>query len=261
MKLRSSVQDKNQWDEFHSEKSIQGLSSLKESMRNALISTLDEFTGLFENRSETITLLEEHKTNKNLPQNLKDTIDNLILKIHSEIEVTKRLANFYLVLLDINTYAYYCFLSKDDWEWRVFARHIYTVLYEHRNSINILLNDVIRIVKENEWYGFDIKPFVVAKKAYVKVVEDISDYAKDIRLNVDAHFKGSYEVRLKLIEEMSYYEVVRVLYDYWVKTTELLHETRPILAFIKDDAANSTIDICRQMRVLIDDVKQKKEQM
>lgn len=209
MKLKKSLQDKNQWDEFHSEKSILGLSSLKNTMHDTLVSALDEYTGIHEKGDETIARLNEHKSNKNIPQDIKDIIDKSIQKIQSEIEVSKRFANFYLVLLDINTYAYNCFLAKDDWEWRVFARHIYTVLYEHQNSINILLNDVIRIVKEDVGNRFDIKPFVVTKKAFVKVIDDISDYAKVIRLNVDAHFDGSYEERLKLIEEMSYYEVVR----------------------------------------------------
>lgn len=261
MKLKNSDLDKNQWDEFHSEKSILGLSSLKASMHDALVFTLDEYSGLFEKSKETIARLVEHKSNKNIPQSIKDTIDRLIRKIESEIEISTRIANFYLVLLDINTYAYNCFLAKDDWEWRVFARHIYTVLYEHQNSINILLNDVIRIMKEEAeaGNGFDIKPLFAAKKAFVKVIDDILDYAKTIRLNVDAHFKGNYEDRLKLIEEMSYHEVVRVLYDYWVKTAELLHEATPILAYIQNDATNSMVDIASQMRVLVDSVKQNKE--
>ena len=260
MKLKSSDLDKNQWDEFHSEKSILGLSSLKETMHDALVSTLDEYSGLFEKSKETIVQLVKHKSNENIPQGIKDTIDRSIYKIESEIEITTRFANFYLVLLDINTYAYNFFLAQNDWEWRVFARHIYTVLYEHQNSINILLNDVIRIMKEEAGIGFDIKPFYAAKKAFVKVIEDISDYAKTIRLNVDAHFKGNYEDRLKLIEEMSYHEAVRVLYDYWVKTAELLREATPVLAFIQNDVTNSMVDIASQMRAFVDSMKQNKEE-
>lgn len=255
MKLKNSAQDKNQWDEFHSEKSIHGLSSLKKTMHDALVSSLDEYTGIFDKGNETIARLNVHKSNINIPQDIKDSIDNSIRKIQSEIEVSKKIANFYLVLLDINTYAYNCFLAKDDWEWRVFARHIYTVLYEHQNSINILLNEVIQIAREYA-NGFDMKPLVVAKKDFVKVIKDISDYAKTIRLNVDAHFDGSYEERLELIEEMSYYKVVKVLYDYWGKTTELLHEITPVLAFINNDATNSMGDIVSQMNNFVNALKQ-----
>lgn len=259
VKFKSSDLDKNQWDEFHSEKSILGLSSLKESMYDALVSTLVGYSGLFENSKETIVRLLEHKSNENIPQAIKDMIDRSIRKIESEIEISTRFANFYLVLLDINTYAYNCFLAKDEWEWRVFARHIYTVLYEHQNSINILLNDVIRIMKEETENRFDIKPLFAAKKAFVKVIENISVYAKTIRLNVDAHFKGNYEDRLKLIEDMSYYEVVRVLYDYWVKTAELLREATPVIVYIQNVTTNSMVDIASQMRVLVDSMKQNKE--
>ena len=259
MKLNNSDLDKKQWDEFHSEETIHRLSSLKESMFETLVSTLDDYSGIIEGRNKIIVRLEEYKSNEYPQQGIKDMIDMSISKIKSLTEISTRFANFDLVLLDINTYAYNCFLAKDDWEWRVFARHIYTVLYEHQNSINILLNDVIRIMKEEAKDGFDMKPFIDARKAFVKVIKDISDYAKVIRLNVDAHFDGSYEERLKLIEDMSFYDVVKLLSEYWMKTLDLLREARLVLIYIQNETTNSMADIASQMREFVDSMEQKRK--
>lgn len=260
MKLNNTDQDKKQWEAFHSEDSLKVLSSLKLKMQEELVSTIDELIGTSEINKKNIVHLSDCKSHDNLPQSIKKTIDDAVQKLKIENEVVKRLANFYLVLLDINTYAYNCFLSEDDWEWRAFARHIFTVLYEHRNSINPLLNNVIKTMKESLGTGVSLTAFIKAKKDFVKVIDSIADYAQTIRVNVDAHFDGDFEKRIRIIEGMSYFEIVKLLNVYWTKTAALIHEMPPIILALQNYVFDSMHDVEHQLKEFIEKAAEKVEE-
>lgn len=258
MRLKNTQQDKEQWDEFHSEKSIQGLASMKASMQNSLMLAIDGFLSNIEIDKEVIVNLTDYKSHDYYPNSLQEELSETIREIQMGIEMAQQLSNFYMVLLDVNTYAYNCFMSKDDWEWRVFARHIYTVMYEHRNSINKMLNDVVKISKDEMSEVLDQNALKKAKKDFVKVTEDIANYAKTIRVNVDAHFDGDFEQRLRIIEDMSYMEVVKVIYDYWTKASILVSELSIVVGVMQKKINGSMAEVKLRMQEFLGEIKSKK---
>ena len=52
------------------------------------------------------------------------------------------------MLLDMYTYGTYCMLANDEWDWRAFARHFYTIIKEHPKTVNSQLNDIVRILRK-----------------------------------------------------------------------------------------------------------------
>lgn len=252
MKLKNSIQDISQWNEYHSIKSTNGLIAMKQMMHDGLVSAIDSFEEIIEQNRAYEARLKEYLTRSGLSEGGIEAINVSIHKFQLETKITSDFANFYLVLLDINTYAYNIFLAKDDWEWRVFARHIFTVLYEHKNSISPLINGFIKNVKEEFGTQYDFNPLINAKKELVKVIEEISEYAKTIRVNVDAHFDGDFEERLRLIEEMSYSSIVRILYNYWSKASAFLHEVTPIVYELQKDVKASLHEIECKLTAIIE---------
>lgn len=255
MDLKNTVQDKAQWTEFHTRKSTRDLSSMKKEMHETLVSSIDAFLETLNSDKEQITLLTDYLSKNGMSQSLLESIDLSLQKSHAEVDVTKKLANFYLLLLDINTYEYSCLLAKDDWEWRVFARHIFTIIYEHKDAINPLLNDIFRTLKNELGAQYNLSGLIKSKKEFVKVINDVAEYAKSIRVNTDAHFDKDFEKRLKLIEDMSYVTVVILLKEYWIKTSTLLQEIKTAMYDLRNDVSRSMQGIACQMKMCVEQIK------
>lgn len=148
-------------------------------------------------------------------------------------------------MLDINTYGTYGILAENEWEWRTFARHFYTVLYEHSNSVNKSINEILRIIKSSIEEGYNLKSLIEAKREYSAFITDNSEFAKQIRVNVDAHFDGDYIEHLGLITELSYSSFVGLFHTYNGKMQAFLHELKPALDNIRISADSSYDRFCR----------------
>lgn len=255
MELKNTVQDKAQWDAFHTRKAVRKLTSMKETMHETLVSSIDVFIKTLDRDKEEMTLLTNLLSRNGLSQNIIELIHLSQRKLQAETNVTKELANFYLLLMDVNTYEYNCFLANDDWEWRVFARHLFTIIYEHKDAINPLLNDIVRTLKEELGAQYGFSGLIKSKKEFVKVTEDVAEYAKTIRVNTDAHFDKEFEKRLKIIEEMSYVTVVSLLQDYWIKTSALLQEIKTTTLDLQNDVSNSMQEIACQVKLRVEQIK------
>lgn len=252
MKFKNTKQDVEQWNKFHSKSAINTFDLMYDQIHQAIVSTVDAFSGSIDkNKDFYDNKLKDLRDNERIPQTIINTIDDTIHKFEVETKILKAMANFYLVLLDINTYAYQCFTAKNDWGWRVFARHIFTLVYEHKDAVNPLLNDFINYSKEVCGTQYDFSKLKTEKKAFTKLTKDVASYAKMIRVNVDAHFRGDFEDRLRIIENMSYFEVVQLVYNYWVKVAALQQELTKIYFIVQDNVSNSLQQICTQMESVI----------
>lgn len=58
-------------------------------------------------------------------------------------------------------------------------------------------------------------------------------------MNVDAHFDGKFEDRLKLIETMSYYDITKITKGYVDIIWELMPEVRGVQDALQKDLDNS----------------------
>lgn len=228
MDFNISFQDKQKMAEFHSPKFVKRQIQVKRLMQSDLIKAIDE-------------LLEVVVSNAVRINKLKDKISCIIeeSKIHQYQDgidkyenlsvIANKVSEIYLLLLDIYTYGTYCMLAEDEWDWRAFARHLCTILYEHPGTVNKQLNEIIKILKADLGSGYDITRLVQAKKDFSSFINENSSFTKQIRINVDAHFDGDFEKRLSLIKELSYSEFIEIYYNYLNTMHKFLSQLKPAL--------------------------------
>lgn len=201
---------------------------MKRMIQSALIKALDELTEIIDSNAARVKRLKDSLTEE-LPTEKTQLLRNGIVKYNNLSALTNKVCDIYLVLLDINTYGTYCMIADDEWEWRAFARHIYTILYEHSTSVSKQINDIIRIIKADVIEGYDLTPLLTAKKDYSKFINDNSELFKQIRVKVDAHYDAEFSDRLSLIKDLSYCNVFNTYYTYTSKMQGFLHELKPVL--------------------------------
>ena len=228
MEFNVSELDRKKWAEFHSPEYVGTQIQVKRMMQAGLIKAIDELMELNASNDEKIKQLQ---TKLNNIQTLGEAqaIKEAIAKYDKLTLLSNKVCEIYLVLLDINAYGTYCLLADDEWEWRAFARHLYTILYEHISSVNKHINEIIKILKAGVEDCYSIERLLSAKKEYSKYINYNSLFAKQIRVNVDAHFDSAFAERLRLIKELSYSEVLELLYTYNSKMQNFMHELRPAL--------------------------------
>ena len=228
MEVNASLQDKLKWAEFHSPEFVRTQIQVKRMMQAGLIKALDELTELINSNTEKVRQLQV-KCNQEKAEAEVQIISEAIAKFDNLTILANKVCEIYLVLLDVNTYGTYCLLSDDEWEWRAFARHIYTIIYEHTESVNKHINDIVRILKAGVDEGYDLTNLLNAKKEYAKYINNTSQIAKPIRVKTDAHFDSPSSERLSLIKELSYSSVLELYYTYTSKMQAFLHELKPAL--------------------------------
>lgn len=238
MKFNRSSIDEQLWQEYHNPANANKQKWVKGLLQEAYLKALDELTITIEENASRIKRIKS-LINDSISEDDKLHYRNGIAKYENLSVLTKKVCEIYLIMLDVNTYGTYGIIAEDEWEWRTFARHFYTVLYEHSNSVNKSINEILRIIKSNIEEGYDLKSLIEAKKEYSAFITDNSEYAKRIRINVDAHFDGDYIDHLGLITELSYSGFVGLFYAYNSKMQAFLHELRPTLDRIRISADSS----------------------
>lgn len=228
MEFSSSYQDKLKWNEFHTPSSAASLMNMKNMMQDELIKALDELTNLIDSNAERIKQLQAQLT-EDLPTDKAQIFRDGIAKYENHTVLTNKVCEIYLMLLDVNTYGTFCLLAQNEWDWRAFARHIYTIVYEHKTTVNKQINNILRILQTGVDEHCDLSSLLNAKKEYSQYINEASGYAKQIRVNVDAHFDGSFVERLKMIQDLSYSSVLELYYTYTSKMQAFLHELKPVL--------------------------------
>lgn len=234
MNYKVSELDREQWDAFHTPEARASFMEMFVTVHGELEKMLDFLTDTLRNDRGWVSKLDEIlKTRTCYPKFVLDEVEETKARFENEIKAIDGYANFYLVMMDLCTYSNYMFLSQSEWEWRIFARHIYTIFYEHPKAVNTVLNSIFQIAKECLPVDYDYTHANTAKKEFTKWIDSLSAYAVKIRINVDAHFKGDFETRRSLIEDMSYYEISNAMYTYWQKSDTLFKHLVPIVTGIQ----------------------------
>lgn len=235
MKFNRSSIDEQLWQEYHNPAYADKQKWVKGLLQEAYLKALDELTITIEENARRISHIQDI-LNDNISEEEKLHYRNGILKYENLSVLTKKVCEIYLIMLDVNTYGTYGIIAEDEWEWRTFARHFYTVLYEHSNSVNRSINEILKIVKSSIEEGYNLTSLIEAKKEYSAFITDNSGFAKQIRVNVDAHFDGDYIEHLELITELSYSGFVGLFHTYNNKMQSFLHELKPALDNIRISA-------------------------
>ena len=235
MKFKSTLLDTAKRTEFHVPQFVKKQLDVKNEMQADLIKAVDDLAEVVASNGERINSLREKLTD-NLLEEKKKLYNNAIVKYENLSVLANKVSEIYLMLLDIYTYGTFCMLAKDEWDWRAFARHFYTILNEHPKTVNKQLNEIIQILKADVDLDYDLSSVVQAKKEFSSFINDNIPFAKQIRINVDAHFDGDYTERLDLITELSYSRVVELYYAYNSKMHTFLKELRPALLKLRQSA-------------------------
>ena len=235
MQFNSSEEDKNKWKEFHLSEFVHKQVQLKSMMQADLIKAIDELNEVVvsnERRIEWLNQSFKTTSSEDRQQQCKQGIE----KYKNLSILANKVSEIYLMLLDIYTYGTYCMLAEDEWDWRAFARHLCTILYEHPSTVNKQLNDIIKILKADLENVYDITSLVQAKKDFSSFINEKSAFAKRIRINVDAHFDGDFEKRLSLIKDLSYSEFIELYYNYLNTMHNFLSKLKPALQALRRTA-------------------------
>lgn len=230
MRYIISELDKAQWEALHGEEADQVMRDNSKQLGQDLEKNVDVCLQSIERVQSDIDKFEVWCESGRYPQFIVEELNNAVRLAEKYISFTKLLGNFFLIQMDVNTYGNQILRADNEWEWRVYARHFYTILYEHQNSVNHMLNEILNHAldlfgKESAQYQ-DLK---TEKKSFVKFINDNSEYAKSIRVTTDAHYDGVFVDRKKKIESMSFSKVVTLINNYLIKSTLLIHNINPLI--------------------------------
>lgn len=238
MKFSSTPLDTAKRSEFHEPQFVKNQLKVKNLMQADLIKAVDDLSEVVVSNGERINSLRE-LLKGNIPEEKKELWRSAIVKYENLSVLATKVSEIYLMLLDIYTYGTFCMLAKDEWDWRAFARHFYTILNEHPKTVNKQLNDILQILKADIDENYDLSSVVQAKKEFSSFINDNISFAKQIRINVDAHFDGDFTERLNLITDLSYSRVIELYYAYNSKMHIFLQELKPALLRLRHSADTS----------------------
>lgn len=138
-----------------------------------------------------------------------------------QIELFSTIADFFkingrfaLIELDINTAYKYLYTVKDEYEYRFFARRIYTLIYETKKG---LLLPVGKIFKQLESL-VDDKCLVLYKQEHSKLTAFLNahqDELKQVRNTNEAHKSEAFGAQVESIEKFSVARSIGIIQEYY----------------------------------------------
>lgn len=230
MKYIISELDKAQWEALHGEEADLVMLDNSRQLGQDLEKNVDGCQQSIERVQSDISKFEVWCASGKYPQFIVEEFKTAINQAKTYISFTELLGDFFLIQMDVNTYTNQILTADNEWEWRAYARHFYTILYEHQNSVNCMLNDILK--QALDVFGKDSAQYQnlkSEKKSFVKFINDNSEYAKSIRVTTDAHYDGIFVDRKKMIESMSYSKVVNLINYYLKKSTLLVKSIQPLI--------------------------------
>ena len=228
MEFSSSPLDQQKRNEFHTKAFIQDQIKVKNDAHADLIKALDELAEVSDQNTERINKLNEIISHGVSAEFVK-LYQEAITKYENLSVLALKVSEIYLMLLDVYTYGTYGMLADSEWDWRAFARHFYTMLFEHISTVNSYLNIIIKILKQGIGDVYDVETVDQAKKDFSSFIENNSKFAKQIRVNVDAHFDGDYKEHLGLIRSLSYSDFIALYIEYISKMDAFLKALKPAI--------------------------------
>lgn len=255
--------DKVQWNALHGKKSEQGMAVSSKLLRQELEKCVDSCYQGIERVKTDIAKFQNWCESGNYSQSIVKEMKNAIDKATSYIQITEMLGNYYLIQMDVNTYSNLVIVADGEWEWRAYARHFFTILYEHKDSVFRFLNKFMNQSKES--FGENSDEYCQLKnerKRFVSIINSNSDFAKDIRVTADAHYdeKTSFIERKSLIESMSYAEVISLINDYLVQSTLLIKSLQSLIGNNENTLNLALNSVVNEMQKYLKDLEPAKKQ-
>lgn len=261
MNYSITEKDKAQWDALHGKKAGQGMADSSKLLRQELERCVDSCNQSIERVKTDIVKFQNWCESGKYPQNIVKEMKNAIDKATSYIHFTEMLGNYYLIQMDVNTYSNLVIVADGEWEWRAYARHFFTILYEHKDSVFRFLN--IFLTQSKESFGENSDEYCQLKKEkkeFVSTINSNSDYAKEIRVIADAHYdeKTSFSERKSLIESMSYAEVISLINDYLVKSALLMKSFQSLIGNNEKTLNSALNSVVNEMGKYLKELKSRK---
>lgn len=146
---------------------------------------------------------------------------------NEEIELFQLIADFYrvngrlvLLELDVNTAYKYIYKAKTEYEYRFFARRIYTLIYEASKGLVIpagqLYKRLIEKVDESS-----LEPYKNEHSKLNKFLIDHQEELKEIRNSNEAHKFRDFEEQLESIEKLSVVRSIELIQEFNVYLANL----------------------------------------
>ena len=168
------------------------------------------------------------ETEKNLAMVQESAKEGKIANPDEAIESIKLMQQFYeangkleLILLDFFVAYKHLAMSETDWEFRYFARKIYTLMHETRQGLLAQMGkpfkEIEAIAEVNAYSAYKKE-----KKRLDKFFEENDETFKNIRNTSDAHKEASMEEQLACIEEISVEKSIWLINDYKYKLLNLV---------------------------------------
>ena len=146
---------------------------------------------------------------------------------NEEIEIFQLIADFYrvngrlvLIELDVNTAYKHIFLAKSDYEYRFFARRIYTLMYESDKGLVVPIGQMVKRLEEKVDAGI-LKLYKDEHSKLCGFLNEHHDELKDIRNSNEAHKFSDFEVQLESIKNLSVAKSMSLIQEFNVHLANL----------------------------------------
>ena len=244
MNYINSDDDKAQWKALHEKGSDESLSKNAKAFRDEMSNFVDYFASVLKKDEKKIGIFEKLSHNDKYPENVKEKIAHVVELFKTSADIYGWYGNVCMIALDINEYSYHIILSKDEYEWRTFARHIYTILYEQQNTLFQQLN---KYIKESKDIGGcenpDYQNLMSLRDEFVSFINSYKDLSKQVRVNTDAHFDQDFRNRLRIIEQLSYKSAIGICVEYLAKVGALMKAQMPFLIKMEERLTHEVTDV------------------
>lgn len=168
---------------------------------------IDVVRSLIEDSTKQIKVWETEQA-RDASKNYQQEIEAFALIVEF-FQVNGRLG---LIEMDINTAYKNLFTAKSEYEYRFYARRIYTLLYETRKGLVIpagnMIPRLVGIVDDKH-----LKPYKDAHKNLVQFLNAHDMEFKDIRNTNEAHKFKDYELQVASIEGLSVAGSIEVIQE------------------------------------------------
>jgi hypothetical protein len=154
-------------------------------------------------------------------------VQDLSTDYKEEIEVFQLIVDFYrvngrliLLELDVNTAFKYIFKAKTEYEFRFFARRIYTLMYEANKGLVIPAGQLYKKLIGK----VDVGSLELYKKEHSKLNKFLIDHQeelKEIRNSNEAHKFRDFEEQLESIEKLSVVRSIELIQEFNVYLANL----------------------------------------
>ena len=184
---------------------------------------------LVENHLESIDLIRStiEDAEKQIKVWEKEQHDKPSVNYGDEIELFKVIAEFYrlngrlaLIEMDVNTAYKHLFKAKTEYEYRFFARRIYTLMYETDKGLAVPTGQLYKKLEAN----VESKSLDLYKKEHSSLTSFLKKHEEDlkyIRNFNEAHKFKEFEEQVESIENLSVAKSIEIIDEYFVLLTQL----------------------------------------